>query len=640
MLQLLIGLLFLPLRLIVFAFYRLTLLKKRTILHLQVPDRFTLFESSGWISRFVGQEKQGINYFSFLFLLRRIRKSKELEQLILEIPPGFESALNWSQIFDIAAELDRIRQAGIRIVGHASGGGLQTLFLLSCADLRLIAPGVTFLTALPHRESFYYAGLLNRIGLQIEVYHAGKFKSAGEPFSRTGSSAASRENMTALLERMRSLILERFEKTPALDPAAYLRFKRLLLSQSISTADDLLRSSFINAIVENLQLTVYVATGRNPYRRLEHTFIGPGDDKPAPKVEDDYKADLIRFEKRTMDAGLFLKREHRAAYRPIRLKRPPSIAIATLHGTIVQGRSGDSARAGVVVAQAWKELFRELEQGPDRAVILYVDSPGGLSDASEQLYQQIRNLSRVKPVFAYFGGVAASGGYYLACAANRIYASPASLTGSIGVIRFRPQASGLLNKLHIRSERLFFDETTDLLSATAKLKRKSRRLLQASTVSGYMDFMKRVSEGRGLPAEKVLAAAEGRVYIADELRGTGLIDSTTDLISLIELFRKESGMKEDRPLEVRLLPELQIDLRAMIRSGFSLTESRTGGLKGILHLLSQAGLPLQLITSNEIVQAIVTGSPMMMAPLVTAPSYDDDLAACTGLRLRRRGYLF
>ncbi|EHQ04960.1 S49 family peptidase [Leptonema illini] len=631
MLRLFFALLFLPLRLIVFAFYRLTLLKRRSILHLHVPDRFTLFESSGWMSRFVGQEKQGITYFPFLFLLRRIRKSKDLQQLILEIPPGFESALNWSQIFDIAAELDRIRQAGIRIVAHASGGGLQTLLLLSRADLRLIAPGVMFLTALPHRESFYYAGLLDQIGLQIEVYHAGKFKSAGESLSRTGSSSAARENMTTLLERMRALILERFEQTPALDPASYTRFKRLLLSQSICNAEDLLNSSFVNAVVESRRLLAYIATGRTEQPRLEHRFIGPGDEKPAPLVEDDHTADLTLFEKRTMDAGLFLKRERRRLYRPFRLKRPPSIAITTLHGTIVQGRTGDSARAGSVVAQAWKELFRELEEGPDRAVILYVDSPGGLSDASEQLYQQIRDLSRVKPVFAYFGGVAASGGYYLACAANRIHASPVSLTGSIGVIRFRPQASALLKKLQIRSERLLFDDTTDLLSPTAKPGRKSRKLLEASTASAYMDFMKRVAEGRGLSAEKVLAAAGGRVYVADELKGSGLIDSTTDLISLIESFRKESGMKEEQPLDVRLLPELQIDLRAMIRSGLPLTESHIAGLSGLLNLVPGAGTLLkQLIASpGEIVHAMVSGLPMMLAPSVSTCMHETDAPQLT-----------
>ncbi len=600
MIRLFFYILFFPLRLIIFLYFRLTLLKKRSILHLHLPDRFTLFEASGWMSRFLGQEKQGASYFPFLFLLRRIRRSTELKQLILQLPPGFEATLNWSQVFDVIAELDRIRRAGIRIVAHASGGGLKTLLVLSRADLRLIAPGVTFLTALPHRESFYYAALLEQLGIQVEVYHAGKYKSAGESLSRTGSSTPARENLTRLLERMRVLILDYLEKTPALDPASFARLKKLLHAQSLCSADDLLDTAFVNAVVEERFLLSYVATGQDTEAALQHPFAGPGDQK-SPRVDSEHPIDMMHFHKQLMNMQLFMKREHRRLYRPLRIKRPPSLAIVSMHGMIVQGRMGDSPRAGTIVAQAYQDLFRGLEDGPDRAVILYVDSPGGLSDASELLYQQIRNLSRKKPVFAYFGGVAASGGYYLSCAANRIYASPVSLTGSIGVIRFRPQISGLIKKLQVRSERILFDDTTDLLSLTSKPKRKSRKLIEASTATAYMDFMKRVAQGRGLSGETVLDLAQGQVYVADELPGSGLIDQTTDFISLIESFREEAGMKDNEVLDVRLLPELQIDMRTVLRTSLSLTGSFLRGiaLEDILRALPGMNYLQQLVQSGK-----------------------------------------
>ena len=606
--RLIFAILLFPFRLLKFICYRLLLLlrRKTTVLQFTLPDKFTLFESTGWLSKFIGPEKQGFSFFTFLLLLRKIRKSKRINTLIIEIPASFESTLNWSQIFDITAELDRVRQSGKKIIAHSSGGGLKTLMVLSRADLRYVGPGVSFMTALPHSESFFYAKLFENIGLKMEVYHAGKFKSAGESFSRANSSPAARENTTTLLSQIRHLILNRFATTPSLDTASLKRFTKLLHSQSISTGDDLMKCVFVNGIVEKPKVIQKLVIGNTDDSVVFHSFDRINRKKTNDKPDDTATevVEIEKFKQKTENIFQFVKLEKRQDYRPFRIKKSASVAIATLHGTIVNGQSGDLPRSGSIVADPWQHIFQELQNGPDDAIILYIDSPGGLSDASEALYQSIRQLSRIKPVFAYFSGVAASGGYYLSCAANRIYSSPIAITGSIGVIRFRPEASSLLKKLNIHSERLLFDDTTDLLSLTSKPSRASRKLLEQSTVATYTDFLKRVSEGRNLSVDQVLSLAEGRVYVADELKGSGLIDQTTDLISLIEMYRDEAGIQDDR-IQIRFLPDIQFNLRALIRTSLSLGQSQHYvSLTEVISRLSR--LPF------EITKAAASGQPMLL----------------------------
>lgn len=587
------SLLLFPLRLPVFLFYRLTLLRKKRLLHVRFPDRFSLFESGGWMERLTGIGGEEVNYFRFLLMLRRTAMSPEIKTVITEFPPGLDEALDWSQACEIADELDRIRNSGKKLITHATGGGLRTLLLLSRGEERLASPGAHFLTALPHAEPMYFADLLRRVGVTVEVYHAGRFKSAGEALSRTGPSTAARENLTTLLRGMRSLFAGRLQASPVLDADQKRALMRLLESQSICTPDELGAIGFLGGLVESSALVAH-ATGQPVQPGILHKFGGPGDTLADEAVRNSHGP-------QAMDALQFLKREARRQFSLLPFRRTPAVALAVMSGTIVQGKDGDSARAGNVVAAAWRPLLEELAESDEEAVFVYIDSPGGMSDASEALYQDLRKLSRIKPVFAVMGGVAASGGYYIACAANRIYASPTTITGSIGVIRMRPQASGLLKRLHIRSERIQFDETTDILSLTDRPGRRSRRLLEKNTASTYMDFLRRVSEGRGLSLDHVQKHAEGRVYLAAELHESGLLDGIQGIIPLLERFRQDAGYGPHRPIEVRILPELRFDLRRALRSGLPFAPRRGAAeaLSDIAALFPSLSAPLSLLASME-----------------------------------------
>lgn len=607
MVRRILVILLLPIRLIIFLYYRLTLLSSKPVLYLKLPDRLSLFESTGLLSRFLASSKQSASYFGLLLLLRQVREHS-LTHLCIEIPPDFESAVNFSQVFDLVAELDRIRETGVIIIAHSSGGGLKSLLLLSAAKVRYTNEGVSYITALPHNESFYYADFLKQFGVNIEIYHAGKYKSAGESLSRRNSSAAARENLTTILNQFKALIIDRFQKTPDLTKKQFANLKKLLQTQSISSSEDLVNVGFSKQALGIRYFKIGIAGQFLPKEKLNITESDkstPEDEQRAQQEAQRIIQEIEKVEATFLNPYQFLKRSNRSNYRPLRLRQNPSITIAVLQGTIVQGKQNDSARPGVINALAWDSIFQELRESNDQAVILYVDSPGGMSDASERLYQQIKFLNEKKPVYVYFGSVAASGGYYLSCAAHQITASPVSLTGSIGVIRMRPQISDLLKKLQISSERFVFDDTTDLLSLTSKPNLKSKKLLNESTQSTYNEFIERVAQGRNLKIDKVKKLAEGRVYIANELKDTGLIDNTLDFLGLIDDLKQLYGGDKVK-FNIRLLPEIEFNLKELINIGLPFSQAKLFSNLVLNSKLFQVLSQLSILKSNL---------PLFLSPL-------------------------
>ena len=207
----------------------------------------------------------------------------------------------------------------------------------------------------------------------------------------------------------------------------------------------------------------------------------------------------------------------------------------------------------------------------EEAVFLHINSPGGGADASELLFDSIYRLSRVKPVFAVVGSVAASGGYYLACAANRIYASPLSLLGSIGVIRIRPNLTGLYKKLGVKRESLFRDPTRDLFSEAGRLSPASLRLMKATMQSTYDLFLKRVAQGRGQSLKAVGRQAEGRVFSGERFQSADMIDDSMSLLEAIDAYRQAAGYPAERAFRLNYYPEVRADLRSLagMRGGLS-----------------------------------------------------------------------
>jgi len=242
-------------------------------------------------------------------------------------------------------------------------------------------------------------------------------------------------------------------------------------------------------------------------------------------------------------AGGLKMKEELVAGDPVAAEK---IALVSLKGVIAEGAGGPFG------AGAFRSAVEQLEQAARdkavKAVILAVDSPGGEVTASDVLCEKVRRLRREtgKPVVALLGGVAASGGYYVSVAADRIVARPTTVTGSIGVLMSLINVQGLMEKVGLRSIVLKSADLKDLGSPFREMTPEERAVLQGVVDHLFRRFKRIVAEGRKLPAEKVDALADGRIFTAEEALRLGLIDRIGYLPDAIDEARKLAGVPKAR----------------------------------------------------------------------------------------------
>jgi len=185
--------------------------------------------------------------------------------------------------------------------------------------------------------------------------------------------------------------------------------------------------------------------------------------------------------------------------------------------------------------------FRKSEKV--KAIVLRIDSPGGGVGPAQEIYAEVKKIQREKKVLVSIGSVAASGGYYIACAADKIVANPGSITGSIGVIVESLNVEELLRKIGLQSMVIKSGKHKDIGSPLRKMTGEEKRLLQGVIDSVHEQFIRAVAEGRKLPLEKVRGLADGRIFSGDQARSLGLIDDLGNLEDAIAMAAKMAGIK-------------------------------------------------------------------------------------------------
>lgn len=221
------------------------------------------------------------------------------------------------------------------------------------------------------------------------------------------------------------------------------------------------------------------------------------------------------------------------------------VALIRISGTITSGESIDSlfGDAGAGSDTIIRYLDHARRDSSIKAVVLRIDSPGGSAAASEEIYNEIRRVRMVKPVYASMGDVAASGGYYVSAACDKIYADKATLTGSIGVIFESPNLAGLLKKLGVDFTVIKSGKYKDIGSPSRAMTPEEKQMLQAMVNDIYNQFVDAVAQGRRMPREKVKSLANGAVFTGNQALEIGLIDQIGGLRDAIRDAGRAGGIK-------------------------------------------------------------------------------------------------
>lgn len=390
----------------------------------------------------------------------------------------------WAVAQGLRAWIASLRAAGRTVVAYLPQGSSQREYFVASAATRVVAAPLSSVSPLGLAAGITFVrGLLARGGIDAEVFARREFKSAAEALTRDGYSEANRMQTEALLDRLQTLLLEALTEGRAMSPER----ARALLDAGPFSADDAVREGLLDAVA----------------------------------YEDELPLHLDGPDTRRVSASAYLRAMRALRFRPmVPAKR---VGVVELRGAIVsqaRGGFGEAADARKVVA-----ALRAARANPRiGAVVLHIDSPGGSALASDQIAREVQRLRERKPVVAYFADVAASGGYYAAAPAQEIVARPATLTGSIGVIAVRFQATRALEKLDLRREVIRRGERADLMSPYRPLNEGDRAAIEREIDGVYDRFVDIVARGRGRDAHDIEPLARGRVYAGADAHAVGLVD--------------------------------------------------------------------------------------------------------------------
>ncbi|EIM74481.1 signal peptide peptidase SppA, 67K type [Nitritalea halalkaliphila LW7] len=455
-------------------------------------------------------------------------------------------------LLELQDALIDFKESGKFIVAYSELYGQGGYMLSSVADAVYVNPiGAVDFGGLAS-EIVFLTGLFEKIGVKPEIFRVGDFKSAVEPFFLKEMSPENRLQTEAFLTDLHETMLSSISEARGIELAELMKISDELLVRnakdavSYGLADELLyEDQVLDAIRERLGLE---------------------EEEGIPTVNITNMNKLFKPAKRTSKNR---------------------VAVIVAEGDIVSG-----SQEGSISSERFVKEFRKLKKDDDiKAVVLRINSPGGSALASDVMWRELTELKKKKPLIVSMGGVAVSGGYYMAAPADTIVAQPNTITGSIGIFGLLFNAEELLtDKLGLRFDVVKTGQYSDLGSPTRKMSAVEKEIIQNSVEEGYDIFLSRVAEGRGMTKEEVAAVASGRVWSGKKALEVGLVDVLGDIDTAIEIAAAKAELEDD--YRVLYYPEQKSFIELLI-SGLTegVSETRikwlTGEYYGIFKQLHQ-----------------------------------------------------
>jgi protease-4 len=390
--------------------------------------------------------------------------------------------------------LGEVKRAGKPVLAYATAYDDDAYLLAAQANEIWLNPMGGVLVTGPGGANLYFKGLMDKLGVTANVYRVGSFKAAVEPFTRTDMSPEAREALSGVYGTMWAAWQDEVRKArPKAQLAAYVADPA---GRIAATGGDMAKAALALGLVDKVG-------DREAFGRRLAEIGGRRYDEVAGSF-------------RAIDYDDWL-----AAYPAT--EEPGSIGILTVAGEIVDGEAGPGTAGAETIVRALEKGLRERNL---KALVLRVDSPGGSALASERIRQAVLAAKqRGIPVVVSMGNLAASGGYWVAMASDKIYAEPSTITGSIGVFGILPSFEGSLAKLGIGADGV---KTTPLSGEPDLLRGPSPeadRLLQAGVENTYRRFLALVAQQRKMPVAKVHEIAQGRIWAGGTARQLNLVDA-------------------------------------------------------------------------------------------------------------------
>ena len=482
-----------------------TVLSKNTILRLklnkEIPDRGS---KSKLVMGVAGPEKStGLN--DILDNLKKAKADDNITGIYLDLSE-FPSGI--STLEEIRDGLIDFKTSGKFIWAYSEGYSQKTYYLATAADKIFLNPqgGIEF-KGLAMELSFI-KGLLEKLDVKMQIIRHGKFKAATEPLFLDKMSPENRTQLTELINDIWQKMLTGIVETRKISKE---QLTRIADSLKLETAEDALKYKFVDQLI--------------------------------------YKDELLSMMKKkiNVDARKNVQMVSIENYTSVSDPRKPSVSsdrIAVIYatGSIGGGEGDDQSIGSEKISRA---IRKAREDEKIKAIVFRINSGGGSALASDVIWREIELAKKVKPVVASFGDVAASGGYYIACAATKIVADPTTITGSIGVFGVIPNMEGLFTKkLGVTFDRAMTNSNGDFIPVMKPLSPYQTMLIQRDVDHIYDVFTGKVADGRNLKKTKVDSIGQGRVWSGTAARSLGLVDEFGGLTKAVDLAADLAKLKK------------------------------------------------------------------------------------------------
>lgn len=490
-------------------------LKEGTIVEIDFSDDYS--DKISVISKLLSGEQE--DFYGLLSKLDEIKNDSKVSGVIFKLD---NVSFDKGEIEEIGEKIENLKKGNKKTYMYATNFNNKNYSLALYGDEIIMPPtmaaGVNLIGY--YNELAYYGGLASKLGIKFNVIHVGDYKAYGENFVRKNMSKEYKENIT----KMKDIVYDNFVNS---------------ISNFRKKDKDIINNQLLNGD--------FVSS--NPIALKENGLI------------DDLKYEYQLKEELGEDNIVSLKEYSESL---VKLEKKDKIAVVYVNGAIMMDEQEQRGLSQTVTPEiVFAEIDKVLDEDEIKGVVLRINSPGGSALASNIITKRFEYLKSKKPLYVSIGGIAASGGYYIATSGEKIFADKESVTGSIGVVSIIPNFEKLIKEVDVNIETVKKGEYSDLYSLTTDFTEKDREKIYDSSYKVYDEFLTVVANSRKMSKEDVDKIGQGRVWLGTQAKEIGLIDNIGGLDLTIQTMAKDLKLENYSVVEMVEAPKLSDVIKGM-----------------------------------------------------------------------------
>jgi protease-4 len=463
---------------------------------------------------FVGEDHTPLTVIGVWSALEKAAADGRIKAVVFQ-PEGLSAG--WAKLEELRLDIDKFKKSGKPVIAYLRQPGTREYYVASGADRIYLGPSEPVMVKGLRAEMMYFKKTLDKIGVNVEIEHAGKYKDFGDMFTRSDMSPETREVMTSVVDDLYANLVGGIAAGRKRTPDEV----RALIDQGPFTAPQALKAGLVDEL------------------RFEDQMWGELKDRLKAEPS---RVSMDKYARVTMDS--------------LGLQGKSRIAVVVGEGDILRGSPGDDGAGETnLTSNGFNKLLRRVENDSlVKGVVVRIDSPGGEVTASDEIWRQMNLLSKKKPLVISMSDAAASGGYYMAMTGDPIVAYPATFTGSIGVVFGKPNIRGLYDKLGINKEAIQRGKNAGIDSDYTPLTPEQRAKLREGIDESYQDFVTKVADARHRRFAEIEPLAQGRVWLGSQAKPRDLVDEIGGLDKAIEMVKRKAKIPADERVSLMIYP--------------------------------------------------------------------------------------